>query len=243
MDRTANFGSEFRKTMPRRVVILHEDNHVLALDKPAGLPTMGVSADRASLLADAKAFLKERDRKPGNVYLGAMSRLDAPVSGVILFAKTSKAASRLTEQFRERTVDKIYWALVVGRIVPATGSLSDWIRKDERHRRMHAASAEAPFAQEARLAYRTLKEAGKWSLLGIELETGRKHQIRLQLAERGYPIVGDRKYGSRESFPDGIGLHARRIEFMHPVRQERIVVESPLPSGWRFTGLLDHDSK
>ena len=117
--------------------ILYEDNHLLAINKPAGLPTMGVTADRESLLVRAKDYIKQRYQKPGNVYLGAMSRLDAPVSGVVLFARTSKAAARMTEQFKTRTVEKLYWALVTGDVQPPAGRLVDFVRADERHRRMH----------------------------------------------------------------------------------------------------------
>ncbi len=124
--------------------ILYEDNHLLALNKPAGLPTMGVAADRESLLVRAKEYVKQAYQKPGNVYLGAMSRLDAPVSGVLLFARTSKAAARLTEQFRTRAVEKLYWALVAGSVEPPTDRLVDFVRADERHRRMHRTRAGQP---------------------------------------------------------------------------------------------------
>ena len=146
------------------------------------------------------------------MYLGIVSRLDAPVTGVVLMARTSKAAARLTEQFRERDVEKIYWAIVEGVIEPPSGRLVDFLRKDERHRRMHISSANAPGAQRAELAYRILadepgaprlSERAWASLLEVRPHTGRKHQIRVQLAQAGFPIVGDRKYGSRRAFPTG----------------------------------------
>ena len=221
------------------LAILYEDNHLLAINKPAGLPTMGVSADRDSLLAQAKQYIKVRYQKPGNVYLGAMSRLDAPVSGVVLLARTSKAAARLTEQFKTRTVEKLYWAIVTGSVHPVAGRLVDFVRADERHRRMHRSAAGQPGALEARLAYRQLTALSAGTLVEVELETGRKHQIRLQLSSRGWPVLGDRKYGSGESFASGIALHSRRLTFTHPVRDERIELLAPLPAAWRKLGVRD----
>ena len=138
--------------------VLYEDNHLLAVNKPAMLPTMGVSEDRPSLLTVAKEYMRRKYNKPGNVYLGIVSRLDAPVTGVVLLARTSKAAARLTEQFRERDVEKIYWAIVEGVIEPPAGRLVDFLRKDERHRRMHVTGANTPGAQRAELAYRCLAD-------------------------------------------------------------------------------------
>jgi len=213
--------------------ILYEDNHLLAVVKPAGLPTMGVAADRPSLLSVAKEYVRRRYAKPGNVYLGVVSRLDAPVTGVVLLARTSKAARRLAEQFREQAVEKLYWALGEGRIEPAAGECVDWLGQDERHRRMWIVGPSVPGAQEARLAYRRL--AGSEGLWHVEvtLQTGRKHQIRLQLAHRGFPIAGDRKYGATTAWPAGIALHARRLTVAHPVGGERLVFEAPLPRAWR----------
>jgi len=225
--------------MTASLATLYEDNHVLALNKPPGLPTMGVAAERDSLLVQAKEYIKHRYRKPGNVYLGAMSRLDAPVSGVVLFARTSKAAARLTEQFRTRTVEKTYWAIVAGEVQPPAGGLVDFIRADERHRRMHRTTAGEPGAQEARLSYRRLAALTAGTLLEIALETGRKHQIRLQLSGRGWAILGDRKYGSREPFGAGIALHSRRVVFTHPTRDERIELVAPLPPAWRKLGVRE----
>ena len=167
---------------PPPLHVLYEDNHLLAVVKPAGLPTMGTPEGRPTLLALAKGYVKQRYSKPGNVYLGVVSRLDAPVTGVVLLARTSKAAARLTEQFRSRSVEKIYWAVVEGVIEPAEGALIDWLAEDERHRRMHVVGRTMPGAKEARLAYRRLPAVGGNSLLELEPETGRKHQIRLQLA-------------------------------------------------------------
>ena len=207
--------------------VLYEDNHLLALNKPAMLPTMGVAADAPSLLTEAKEYIRRKYSKPGEVYLGIVSRLDAPVTGVVLIARTSKAAARLTEMFKRRDVEKLYWALVEGRVEPATGTLVHYLRKDERHRKMHVTTASAATpsdidAQRAELNYRVLKSVKGNTLLEIELVTGRKHQIRVQLADAFGPVVGDRKYGSRRFFLHGIALHSRRLAFEHPVRKTRV---------------------
>jgi 23S rRNA pseudouridine1911/1915/1917 synthase len=212
--------------------VLYEDNHLLAVNKPAMLPTMGVEADRPSVLSAAKEFLRRKYQKPGNVYVGIVSRLDGPVTGVVLLAKTSKAAARLSAAFRSRCVRKCYWAAVEGEVAPASGELEHFLRKDERHRKVHATHAGAEGAQHARLAYRTLRTADGMTLLEVEPETGRKHQIRVQLAKQGWPIVGDLKYGGRQAFALGIALHARALEFEHPVRHEPLRLEAPLPQSW-----------
>ncbi len=224
---------------PDALEVLYEDNHLLAVVKPAGLPTMGTPPGRPTLLSLAREYVKRRYDKPGNVYLGVVSRLDAPTTGVVLLARTSKAARRLTEQFRSRSVQKLYWALVEGHIQPTRGKCEDWVNQDERHRRMHIVGPTIPGAKQARLAYRRLEVIGEDSLLEVELETGRKHQIRLQLAERGYPILGDRKYGSVRRWPLGIALHARRLVVQHPVRDERLEFLAPLPDVWRNFGVVE----
>jgi 23S rRNA pseudouridine1911/1915/1917 synthase len=240
--------------------VLYEDNHLLAVNKPAMLPTMGVSEDRPSLLSVAKEYLKRKYDKPGNVYLGIVSRLDAPVTGVVLLARTSKAAGRLAQQFCQRNVEKVYWAIVGGRVEPREGRLTDYLRKDERHRKMHVASERMAAAQRAELAYRVMdieRERGtgeqgetqfehgspcrrvslspglSWaSLLEVRPLTGRKHQIRLQLSHAGFPILGDRKYGSTRQFPLGIALHSRRLVIEHPVSKMQLEIEAPLPAAW-----------
>lgn len=217
--------------------VLYEDNHLLALVKPAGLATMGLADDETTLLTLAKQYIKEKYHKPGNVYLGVISRLDAPVTGVVIFARTSKAASRLTEQFRSHTVQKTYWAIVEGRLSSESGSFRNWIAEDERHRRMHIVGPTIPGAKEARLSYRRLKTLTDASLVEVELETGRKHQIRLQWSHQGHPILGDRKYGSRRPFPSGIALHARRLVVAHPTSGEPVELVAPLPWAWRSVGL------
>ena len=212
--------------------VLYEDNHLLVVNKPAMLPTMGVTADVPSLLVVAKEYIRRKYAKPGEVYLGIVSRLDAPVTGVVLIARTSKAAARLSEMFKRRDVEKTYWALVEGRVDPAAGSLVHFLRKDERHRKMHVTIESATDAQRAELNYRTIKFTKGNTLLEIELLTGRKHQIRVQLADALAPIVGDRKYGSRRTFPHGIALHSHRVVFEHPVKKTPIEIEAPLPPVW-----------
>ena len=217
--------------------VLYEDNHLLAVVKPAGLATMGLAPGRPTLLDMARQYVKERYQKPGNVYLGVVSRLDTPVSGVVLLARTSKAARRLTEQFRTRVVEKLYWAIVEGVVTPPSGEYADWIGRDDRLRRTNVVRQSLPGAKEARLRYRRLETIGNNSLLEIELETGRKHQIRLQLGQRGHPVLGDRKYGSRREFPVGIALHARRLVVTHPVKDERLELEAAVPSVWGKFGV------
>jgi 23S rRNA pseudouridine1911/1915/1917 synthase len=207
--------------------ILYEDNHVIALVKPPGLATMGLPGGKETLLTQTKVYLKEKYAKPGEVYLGVVSRLDVPVSGVVLFARTSKAAARLNDQFREHTVEKIYAALVEGTIIPAEAECIDHLCEDKRHRKIFRTQSDE--GKESRLRYRTLRQVNRCSLIEIQLDTGRKHQIRVQLACRGFPIRGDIKYGAKMSFPGGIALHAWRLTFSHPTTKERIELTAPLP--------------
>ncbi len=217
--------------------VLFEDNHLLAVVKPAGLPTMGVEAGRTSLVTLAKDYLKAKYGKPGNVYLGVVSRLDAAASGVIVFARTSKAAARLTDLFRRGDVEKTYWALVESRPEPPEDSCVDWLVKDEQQMKMVVGAAHQAGAQEARLRYRTLRRLPRATLLEVRLETGRKHQIRVQLAHRGHPVLGDRKYGGTADFPHGVALHSRQLELEHPVRKTPLRFEAPLPAAWRAYGM------
>ncbi len=219
--------------------VLYEDNHLLVVDKPPYLPVMGVQADRASLLTLAKQYVKEKYNKPGNVYLGIVSRLDAPVTGAVVIARTSKAAARLTEQFRSGRVKKVYWALVEGVPEPEEAACVGWVRKDERHRKMHTTHKNHPEAKEARLSYRTLARLSQATHVEVLLDTGRKHQIRVQLAHRGHPILGDRKYGAKAEFPEGIALHSRRVELVHPVRKTLLQLIAPLPKCWSRFGVQD----
>ncbi|HOM16907.1 MAG TPA: RluA family pseudouridine synthase [Thermoguttaceae bacterium] len=226
--------------------VLYEDNHLLAVNKPAGLATMGMPAGKPSLLEMARRYIAEKYAKPGRAYLGVVSRLDVPVTGLVLFGRTSKAAARLNEQFRTHQVEKVYWALVEGRFEPQQAEWVDHLAPDRRHRRVRVVRpAQTPpsseHAKEARLLVRRLKFLGQLSWLEIRPLTGRKHQIRVQLAQHGYSILGDRKYGSREKFPVGIALHARRLTLVHPVAQRRLELVAPLPPVWRKWDIVEED--
>ena len=221
--------------MPKapRPDVLYEDNHLLVVNKPAGLPTQGVVEGAASVVTLAKTYLKQKYKKPGNVYLGVVSRLDASTSGVLVLARTSKAAARLAAQFREHETEKIYWALVERPPEPPVGELSHWVLKNDRQRRMEVVPPRTRGAQHAKLAYQTLRAEKQRALVEVHLHTGRKHQIRLQLATIGCPVLGDRKYGSRAEFPaGGIALHAKRLAIEHPTTKERLEFQAPAPQAW-----------
>lgn len=208
--------------------VLHEDNHLIAVMKPAGLLTQGDASGAPSLMDATKAWLKEKYAKPGNVFLGLVHRLDKPVAGVVVFAKTSKGASRLSEQFRTRAVKKIYHAIVERTPVPGEATLSHYLG-GEGGEGVSVSDRELPGTKPARLRYRVIETWGERALVEITLETGRKHQIRAQLGHIGSPIRGDVKYGASERLPDGaIALVAKRLELRHPVRQdETIGIEVP----------------
>lgn len=221
--------------------ILYEDNHLLAINKPAGLPTMGARAGETSLVTLAKEYIKAKYDKPGNVYLGVVSRLDSLATGAIVFARTTKAAARLSEQFRSGKIEKTYLAMVQGTPDPPSGQCVDWVYKDDRRQRMFVGTAQSPGAQEARLSYTSRRRLAKGLLLEVQLKTGRKHQIRLQLAQLGHPILGDRKYGSPEAFPQGIALHAWRLLIHHPVKKSPLEIVASLPPAWRKFGVTQVD--
>ena len=223
------------------LVVLYEDNHCLAVAKPAPLLTQGVPPGIPTLEGLARAYLKERYHKPGNVYLGIPHRLDRPVSGVVLFARSSKAAARLAEQFRDRSVRKLYWALVEGIVEPAEGSWEDWLLKVKDESHTEKVAPDTPGARQAQLSYRRLDSVAGGTLLEIEPQTGRMHQIRVQAAARGWPVRGDVLYGARQPFGPSaelprdriIALHARSLTFLHPIRYEPLTVTAPLPATWR----------
>lgn len=226
--------------IPGPIEVLFEDNHCLALAKPAALLTQAPPGI-PSLEAEAKRYLKEHYHKLGNVYLGIPHRLDRPVSGVVLFARSTKSARRLAEQFRERQVQKRYWALVDGLVEPAEGTWEDWLLKIAEEARSEVATEHSPGAKHAMLSYRKLAEGKDWTLLEIEPATGRMHQIRVQAGRRGWPVRGDRLYGSRLPFgvmkesprEQAIALHARSLTFLHPIRFEPVTVTAPLPAAWQ----------
>ena len=225
--------------MNRKLKVLYEDNHLLAIAKPVNLATMGVQEGETSAVTLVKAYLKEKYQKPGNVYLGVVSRIDRLVSGVLLFARTSKAAARLSEQFREKTTKKIYQAIVPyskfaqQNQLANQGHLVDWVRKNEREQRMVVVNQSASKAQKAELVIVDSQKLGKCSRLKVELLTGRKHQIRLQLSEHGMPILGDKKYGSQHQFDEGIALHALELTIQHPIKKEPLVIQCPVPKAWK----------
>jgi 23S rRNA pseudouridine1911/1915/1917 synthase len=223
------------------LTVLFEDNHCLAVAKPAPLLTQGVPAGIPTLEAMVKAYLKERYHKPGNVYLGIPHRLDRPVSGVVLFARNTKAARRLAEQFQHHQVTKIYWAAVEGEVLPEEGRWEDWLLKLPAEARTERVPVETPGAKHAVLGYRRLGVAAGYTLLELRPQTGRMHQIRVQAAGRGWPILGDELYGSRRLFGPpvptprdrAIALHARSLTFLHPIRYEPVTVDAPLPELWK----------
>jgi 23S rRNA pseudouridine1911/1915/1917 synthase len=221
---------------PPQLEIIYEDNHLLVVNKPAGLATQGVAEGTASVLTRAKEYLKKKYQKPGNVYLGVVSRLDASVSGLLVLARTSKAADRLTKQFQSGQVEKVYWALVERPPERPEGELTHWLLKNEKERRTTVVGPRTVGAQHARLSYRTLESARLGTLLEIQLHTGRKHQIRVQLAEIQCPVVGDRKYGSRKPFIESaIGLCCVRLAIEHPTTKKRLEFQALPPASWKLT--------
>ena len=216
--------------------VVFEDNHCLAVFKPAGVLTMGDRTGDLSIVDQAREYLRQKYDKPGNVFVGVVHRLDRPVSGVLLLARTSKAASRLSEQFREHSVRKVYHCVVAGRPQESSGELVDWLAKDEA-KNLSRVVQRPEDGKLSRLAYRCLKSAGSLSLLEIELLTGRSHQIRVQLSSRGMPICGDAKYGSKTKLDDWLALHAAALTFEHPTQHEPITVSAPHPANWKRFGL------
>jgi 23S rRNA pseudouridine1911/1915/1917 synthase len=217
--------------------VLFEDNHCLAVNKPAGLLSQGDGSSAPCLVDLATQYLRTRYAKPGNVYLGLLHRLDRPTSGVVLLAKTSKAAGRLSSQFRSGTISKIYWAIVEGTIREQEGEWVDLLEKDNQRNRSVIVVATSSSSKEARVAFRVLQRWGSLTKLELRPQTGRSHQLRVQLARRDLPIVGDGKYGARRrlSALDGhhrIALHARHLTFTHPTRPEEISVDAPVPADW-----------
>ncbi len=218
----------------KRLQIIHEDNHLLAVCKPAGLLVQGDRSGDDTLLEQARAYLKSKYAKPGNVYLGLVHRLDRPVSGVVLLARTSKAAGRLSAQFRERSVRKVYRAVVEGAPPANAGRLEAWLAAaGDAAGRTRAALEPFEGARQAGLEYHVQDRRPGGCLLEIEPRTGRRHQIRAQLALAGCPVRGDRKYGAAAALPDrSILLHAARLEVAHPVGGAPVILEAEWPSRW-----------
>ena len=216
--------------------ILFEDNHLLVINKRAGVVTQGAAPGDPSLFELAKDYIRKKYSKPGNVYLGIVSRLDARTSGVIVIARTSKAAARLSQQFRQRTTKKSYLAIVgsdQGEAIADEGQLEDWMVKDESAMRMRCVSESHQNAKIAKLSWQVIGRFQNQRVLRVVLLTGRKHQIRCQLASHGFPILGDKKYGSDDGFPGlGIALHSQSLEFQHPTKKNVIRFEAEVPDSW-----------
>lgn len=211
--------------------ILYEDNHLLLVNKRCGDLVQPDPSGESALEDQIKGFIKERDAKPGEVFLGVVHRIDRPVSGVVIFAKTSKALVRLNEMIREGRIRKVYWALTEAAPDPLSGQLRHYILRDGKTNRSRALDAPKGDAKEARLRYQTRGAGTHYTLVEVELLTGRHHQIRAQLSKIGCPIRGDLKYGARRSIPGGgISLHSRSVEFEHPVRREPVTVTAPVPA-------------
>lgn len=210
--------------------ILYEDNHLMIVNKRVSHIVQGDITGDVSLDILLKEFIKERDGKPGDVFLGIPHRLDRPVSGVVVFAKTSKALTRMAGLFKEREVEKIYQCIVEHSPRPDSGTLEHYITRNTKQNKSYIHDHDVPGSKHARLHYRKLASSDRYNLLEINLETGRHHQIRAQLSGIGSVIKGDRKYGAKKSNPNGgISLHARRISFIHPVKKEHIEVVAPYP--------------
>ncbi|MDC6354228.1 MULTISPECIES: RluA family pseudouridine synthase [unclassified Robiginitalea] len=230
------------KTHPGNLMVLYEDNHLIAVSKRAGDIVQGDKTGDTPLPETVKDYIAHKYQKPGKVFLGVVHRLDRPTTGVIVFARTSKALSRMNRLFAEGGTRKTYWALV-GTPPPETaGRLVHWLERNPKQNKSYARAKEVPGSKQAILNYRLLGSLDRYHLLEIDLETGRHHQIRAQLAAIGSPIKGDLKYGFPRSNPDGgIHLHARRLEFIHPVRQDPVSILAPLPDDplWEACGKLD----
>lgn len=210
--------------------VVYEDNHIIIVNKCSGEIVQGDKTGDKPLSDTVKEYIKQKYNKPGNVFLGVVHRLDRPVSGLVVFAKTSKALSRLNDMFRTGDVHKTYWAVVKRRDIATEGTLTDWLTRNERQNKSYAHEREVPGAKKAVLKYKVRAVADNYMLIEVTLLTGRHHQIRCQLSHMGCPIKGDLKYGAPRSNPDGsISLLSRRVEFVHPVSKETIVAYADVP--------------
>lgn len=210
--------------------VVYEDNHIIIVNKCSGEIVQGDKTGDKPLSDTVKEYIKQKYNKPGNVFLGVVHRLDRPVSGLVVFAKTSKALSRLNDMFRTGDVHKTYWAIVKRRDIAMEGTLTDWLTRNERQNKSYAHEREVPGAKKAVLKYKVRAVADNYMLIEVTLLTGRHHQIRCQLSHMGCPIKGDLKYGAPRSNPDGsISLLSRRVEFVHPVSKETIVAYADVP--------------
>ena len=221
------------------MTVLYEDNHIIVVNKNSGEIVQGDKTGDVPLSDIVKNWIRDKYNKPGNVFLGVVHRLDRPVQGVVVLAKTSKALARLNNMFRTADVHKTYWAITKNRPEEPEGTLTHWLVRNEKQNKSYAYDTEKPNAKKAVLHYKLLAESDNYNLMEINLMTGRHHQIRCQMAHIGCPIKGDLKYGAKRSNIDGsISLLARKIEFVHPVSKEQITVVAPLPDDtlWRSFG-------
>ena len=218
-------------TTKESLQVLFEDNHIIIINKRCGDIIQGDKTGDTPLSDIIKEYLKEKYKKPGNVFLGTVHRLDRPTSGIVIYAKTSKALERLNKMFRDKKVFKTYWAIVRGQLNNKQNSLTNYLKKNQKLNKSFVAKKEIAGSKKAVLHYCLLKKLHNYSLLEINLETGRHHQIRAQLSHINHPIKGDLKYGDKRSNGDGgISLHARKIEFIHPVSKENIKIIAPPPN-------------
>lgn len=215
-----------------KLTVLYEDNHLLVVDKPAGWVVQGASPSDTSLLVEAGSYVRDKYKKPGNVFIGVVSRLDRVVTGVLPLARTSKAAARLSEQFRNRSVEKTYWAIVTGQPQPQQ-RLHHWLIRDDQRAKTFCRDEASGQTSEAILSYRIMQSWERFHLLEIQLETGRKHQIRAQLEAIDCSVVGDRKYGSPLTWHDSIALHCRSVTLEHPTSKARLTWQANVPSSWK----------
>lgn len=219
------------------MTVIYEDNHIIVVNKASSEIVQGDKTGDQPLSESVKEYLKKKYNKPGNVFVGVPHRLDRPVSGLVVLAKTSKALSRLSEMFRMGKVNKVYWAIVKDCPPVEEGELRNWLVRNEKQNKSYAYSHEVKNGKMAVLRYKVIAHSDRYHLLEVNLLTGRHHQIRCQLAKMGCPIKGDLKYGAARSNPDGsICLHARRISFVHPVSLNTIELEAPLPEGSLWDG-------
>ena len=219
------------------MTVIYEDNHIIVVNKAASEIVQGDKTGDTPLSETVKQYLKEKYAKPGNVFIGVTHRLDRPVSGLVIFAKTSKALPRLNEMFKNSEVKKTYWAIVKDAPKEAEGELVHYLVRNEKQNKSYAYEKEVPNSKKAILHYRLIGRSQNSILLEVDLKTGRLHQIRCQLAKMGCPIKGDLKYGSPRSNPDGsICLHARHVQFIHPVSKELIELDAPVPAGSLWNG-------
>ena len=226
------------------MLIAYEDNHIIIVSKRSGEIVQGDKTGDTPLAETVKVYLKEAYAKPGNVFLGVVHRLDRPVWGLVVFAKTSKALSRLNNMFRDGDVHKTYWAITHNAPQAQEGELTNWLVRNEKQNKSYAYDHEVPHSKKAELQYRIIAQGDRYTLLAIKLLTGRHHQIRCQLSHIGCPIKGDLKYGAPRSNPDGsISLLARHIAFTHPVSKEPVSVTAPLPDDTLWTVLAAGISK